>query len=178
MLKPLMLISTLIVASMLAACSQQDSAVEAQRKIEEARKEAAQDLSKAQQNASEMSAEAQRKLDAAREEARADVAEADAKANEKINSATDEAMDVAKNAKGDVAEVQADTVSKQGKADYDLAVAQADAQLKVSLERCDTMASALAGPCKDKANAAHEVAKANAKRALDDVHAVAKDIKR
>ncbi|HMM66560.1 MAG TPA: hypothetical protein PKC03_06430 [Dokdonella sp.] len=177
-MKNLLLVSMMAVALGLGACSQQDSAVEAQRDVEQARKQAAEDLAKAQQDANEQSAEAQKKLDAARSEARADVAQADTEANEKINSATGEALDAAKEARSDVAEVEADTINTQAKADYDLAVAKADAELKVALERCDTMDSGKAGPCKDQANAAHDIAKQNAKRALDDAQAAAKDAKR
>lgn len=177
-MKSVLLVSTMAAILGLSACNQQDSAVEAQQKVDQARQEAQQDLAKAQQQASKDSAEAQQKLDAAREEARADVAAADAKANEKINSATDEAMTTANAAKGDVADVQADTINAQAQADYDLAIAKADADLKVALERCDTMDSGKSGACKDQANATHDIAKSNAKRALDDAQAVAKDTKR
>ena len=100
------------------------------------------------------------------------------KASEKINAATDEAMSTADEAKGDVAEVQADTINTQAKADYDVAIAKADADLKIAREKCDAMPSGQAGACKDQADALHEIAKANAKRALDDAQAVAKDAKR
>ncbi len=177
-MKSLLLVSTLAAVLGLSACNQQDSPAEAQRKVDQASQQAAEDLSKAQQDASQASAEAQQKLDAAREAARADVAHADAKANEKINAATDQAMDAASEAQGNVAEVRADTINTQAKADYDVAIAQADADLKVSLEKCNAMPSGQAGACKDQANATHEIAKANAKRALDDAQAVAKDTKR
>jgi hypothetical protein len=177
-MKSILLVSTLAAFLSLGACNQQDSAIEAQRKVDAASQQAAEDLAKAQKDAATQSAEAQQKLDVARDEARADVAAADAKANEKINAATDEAMNTANAAKGDVADVRADTINTQAKADYDVAVATADAELKVALERCDTMDSGKAGACKDQANAAHDIAKSNAKRALDDAQAVAKDTKR
>ncbi len=177
-MKSVLLVSTLAAVLGLSACNQQDSAVEARQKVDQARQQAADDLAKVQQDASQASAEAQQKLDAAREAARADVANADAKANEKINAATDEAMNAASSAQGDVAEVRADTINTQAKADYDVAVAKADADLKVALEKCDALPSGQAGACKDQANASHEIAKANAKRALDDAQAVAKDTKR
>ena len=177
-MKNLMLVSMIALTLGLGACSQQDSAVEAQRDVEQARQQAAEDLAKAQQEASAQTAEAQRKLDVAREEARADVAKADTEANEKINSATGEALDAAQEARSDVAEVEADTINTQAKADYDLAVAKADADLKVALERCETMDSEKVGACKDQANAAHDIAKQNAKRALDDAQAAAEDAKR
>lgn len=177
-MKSVLLVSTLAAVLGLSACNQQDSAVEAQRNVDQAREQAAEDLAKAQQDAAQTSNEAQQKLDAAREAARADVAEADTRANEKINAATDEAMNTADEANQDVAEVRADTIHTQAKADYDVAVAKADADLKIALEKCDTMASGQAGACKDQANATHEIAKANAKRALDDAQAVARDTKR
>ncbi|HET9031653.1 MAG TPA: hypothetical protein VFN25_01980 [Dokdonella sp.] len=177
-MKSVLLVSTLAAVLGLSACSQQDSAVEAQRDVDQARQQAAEDVAEARQDAAQTSAEAQQKLDAAREAARADVAEADAKANEKINAATDEAMSTADEANQDVAEVRADTIHAQAKADYDLAVAKADADLKIALEKCESMASGQVVVCKDQANATHEIAKANAKRALDDAQAVARDTKR
>ncbi len=177
-MKSVLLVSTLAAVLGLSACNQQDSTVEAQRDVDQAQQEASKDLAEAQRDAAEKSAEAQQKLDAAREAARADVAEADTRANEKINAATDEAMNSADAANQDVAEVRAETIHTQAKADYDVAVAKADADLKVALEQCGTMPSGQSGACKDQANSAHEIAKANAKRALDDAQAVAKDTKR
>jgi hypothetical protein len=176
--KNTLLVAAIVAVLGLAGCNNQDSAVDAQRKVEEARVKAAEEVAKAQTDAVKKSEEAQRELDAARAEARADVAAADAKANETINDATTKAMDQAKEAGHDVAKVEANTIETQAKAAYDLAVTQADANLKVAKERCETLPSGQVGPCKDQADAAYETAKANAKRALDDANTAAADAKR
>lgn len=177
-MKNTMLVAALAAVIGMAGCGRRDSAAEAQRKIDEARMQAAEDVAKAQQEAARKSEEAQFRLDAARAEAHADVAAADAKANEAINDATAKAMDEARSAGRDVAKVEADTIEAQAKASHDLAIAKAEADLKVAKEHCDALPSGQSGPCKDQADAAFEAAKAQARRVRDDAMAAAADAKR
>ena len=178
-MKNLMLVSTIAAILGLGACSQQDSAVEAQRDVEQARQQAAEDLAKAQQEASAQSAEAAKKLDAARDEARAEVAKADTEANEKINSATGEAHGCRRRQRAAMSPRSRPIRSTHRP--RPTTILPWPRRMPISRspsKRARRWTSGKVAACKDQANAAHDIAKQNAKRALDDAQAAAKDAKR
>ena len=117
-------------------------------------------------------------LEAARTEADAEIAKAHADANAKINDASTAATDSAADSRADMVKVQADTMTTEAKAAYDVAIAKADAEHKVAKERCDAMNTGDKGACNDQADAARDLAKTNAQRALDDAKVAANDAKR
>lgn len=169
-----LLAASIIATLALSACEQRDTS----EKVGDTREQAAQDVAQVQQAAAEDVAKANDKLEAARTQAKADIANANADANSKINDASTAAMDAAADAQADVAAVQSDTITTQAQAAYDVAVAKADADQKIARERCDAMTTGDKGACGDQADAARDIAKTDAQRALDDAKVAANDAKR
>jgi hypothetical protein len=95
-----------------------------------------------------------------------DVADAQAKrASEVANARQDAAKDETK-AEAKVDDKTADLNNTNAKGAYDVAMAQADGDHKVALQRCDGLAGDAQKACKDQADAKYDLAKANAKSML------------
>jgi hypothetical protein len=95
-----------------------------------------------------------------------DVAEAQAKrAQEVANARQDAAKDEGK-AEAKVDDKTVDLNNANAKGAYDVAMAQADGDHKVALQRCDGLAGDPQKACKDQADAKYDLAKANAKAML------------
>jgi Tfp pilus assembly major pilin PilA len=95
-----------------------------------------------------------------------DVADAQAKrASEVANARQDAAKDENK-AEAKVDDKTADLNNTNAKGAYDVAMAQADGDHKVALQRCDGLAGDAQKACKDQADAKYDLAKANAKSML------------
>lgn len=95
-----------------------------------------------------------------------DVADAQAKrAQEVANASRDAAKDENK-AEATVDDKTADLDNTHAKGAYDVAMAQADGDHKVALQRCDGLAGDPQKACKDQADAKYDLAKANAKAML------------
>ena len=95
-----------------------------------------------------------------------DVADAQAKrASEVANARQDAAKDETK-AEAKVDDKTADLNNTNAKGAYDVAMAQADGDHKVALQRCDGLAGDTQKACKDQADAKYDLAKANAKAML------------
>jgi hypothetical protein len=95
-----------------------------------------------------------------------DVADAQAKrATEVANARQDAAKDESK-AEAKVDDKTTDLNNANAKGAYDVAMAQADGDHKVALQRCDNLAGDAQKACKDQADAKYDLAKANAKAML------------
>jgi hypothetical protein len=95
-----------------------------------------------------------------------DVAEAQAKrASEVANAQHDAAKDSDK-AEGKVDDKTVDLNNVNAKGAYDVAMAQADGDHKVALEKCDALSGDSQKACKDQADAKYDLSKANAKAML------------
>ena len=95
-----------------------------------------------------------------------DVAEAQAKrASEVANARQDAAKDENK-AEAKVDDRTADLNNTNAKGGYDVAMAQADGDHKVAMQRCDELAGDAQKACKDQVDAKYDLAKANAKAML------------
>jgi hypothetical protein len=95
-----------------------------------------------------------------------DVASAQAKrASEMANAKQDAAKDQNK-AEEKVDDKTADLNNANAKGSYDVAMAQADGDHKVALQKCDALSGDSQKACKDQADAKYDLAKANAKAML------------
>ncbi|MDQ2949341.1 MAG: hypothetical protein M3Y27_25940 [Acidobacteriota bacterium] len=95
-----------------------------------------------------------------------DVSEAQAKrASDVANARQDAAKDEGK-AEAKVDDKTADLNTTNAKGAYDVAMAQADGDHKVAVQRCDGLAGDSQKACKDQADAKYDLAKANAKAML------------
>lgn len=92
-----------------------------------------------------------------------DVAAAQAKrASEVANAKQDAAKDENK-AEAKVDDKTADLNNANAKGSYDVAMAQADGDHKVALQKCEALSGDSQKACKDQADAKYDLAKANAK---------------
>lgn len=91
-------------------------------------------------------------IDAAKQAAQHEVAEARAEASKDVKSA---AKTMGPGSKG--------VVDAKVTGSYDVAMAQADGEHKISTEKCLTLQTDVQPACKDQADAAYETAKATAK---------------
>jgi hypothetical protein len=95
-----------------------------------------------------------------------DVAEAQAKrASEVANAQHDAAKDSDK-AEGKVDDKTVDLNNVNAKGAYDVAMAQADGDHQVALQKCDALSGDSQKACKDQADAKYDLSKANAKAML------------
>lgn len=166
----LMSVASIAAAGLLAACS--PSPEDHAQDVAKAQQEADATVAKARAKAEEEHARTQAELDAARTQAQADVAKANAEAGEKINDASADASKVEQAADRKVADVQSDALKNEAQSRYDLAVAKADADYKVAVEKCAGM-TAGGDACKAAAKADAETVKQRAKLELDNANAAA-----
>ena len=95
-----------------------------------------------------------------------DVAAAQAKrASEGADAKQDAAKDENK-AEAKVDDKTADLNNANAKGSYDVAMAQADGDHKVALQKCEALSGDSQKACKDQADAKYDLAKANAKAML------------
>ena len=92
-----------------------------------------------------------------------DVAAAQAKASSEVANAKLDAAKDSNTAEGKVEEKTTDLNDVSAKGESDVAMAKADGDLKVMTEKCNIMSGTLQQACKDKAQAAYDMAKANVK---------------
>jgi hypothetical protein len=95
-----------------------------------------------------------------------DVADARAKRDSEVASAKQEAAKSEGKAESKVDDKTADLNNANAKGAYDVAMAQADGDHKVALQRCDSISGDSQKACKDRADAQYDLAKANAKAML------------
>jgi hypothetical protein len=95
-----------------------------------------------------------------------DVAAAQAKrASEVADARTDAAKDTGK-AEAKVDDKTVDLNNASAKGAYDVAMAQADGDHQVAVQRCSALSGDAQKACKDQADAKYDLAKANAKAML------------
>ena len=92
-----------------------------------------------------------------------DVAAAQAKASSEVANAKLDAAKDSNTAEGKVEEKTTDLNDVSAKGESDVAMAKADGDLKVMTEKCNIMSGNAQQACKDKAQAAYDMAKANVK---------------
>jgi hypothetical protein len=95
-----------------------------------------------------------------------DVAAAQAKRSSEVADAKQDAAKDANKAEAKVDEKAADLNNVNAKGSYDVAMAQADGDHKVALQKCDALSGDSQKACKDQADAKYDLAKANAKAML------------
>jgi hypothetical protein len=95
-----------------------------------------------------------------------DLADAQAKRASEVASARQDAAKDESKAEAKVDDKTADLNNTNAKGAYDVAMAQADGDHKVALQRCDGLAGDAQKACKDQADAKYDLAKANAKAML------------
>ena len=95
-----------------------------------------------------------------------DVAAARQKSANEVAKAQESAAKDADNATAKVNDKQGDLDATNAKGAYDVAIAKADGEHKVALEKCNALAGDAQKACKDQADARHELAEANSKAAL------------
>ncbi|HXP67559.1 MAG TPA: hypothetical protein VN815_18915 [Steroidobacteraceae bacterium] len=95
-----------------------------------------------------------------------DVADAQAKRAAEVANARQDAAKDENKAEAKVDDKTADLNNTNAKGAYDVAMAQADGDHKVALQRCDGLAGDAQKACKDQADAKYDLAKANAKAML------------
>ena len=95
-----------------------------------------------------------------------DVAEAQAKSASDVANARQDAAKDENKAEAKVEDKTADLNNTDAKGAYDVAMAQADGNHKVALQRCDGLGGDAQKACKDQADAKYDLAKANAKAML------------
>ncbi len=104
-------------------------------------------------------------------EVNADVAKAQTEKAEDVNEAladrSEVAADTAKEAVSADPDDRGDAIEDRAEANYNVAVAKIDGDLKIAKQVCDGMAAAMQKDCNVKAEAAHDVAKSAAKVTLE-----------
>jgi hypothetical protein len=95
-----------------------------------------------------------------------DVADAQAKRASEIANARQDAAKEETKAEAKVDGKTADLNNADAKGAYDVAMAQADGDHKVALQRCEGLNGDAQKACKDQADAKYDLAKANAKAML------------
>jgi hypothetical protein len=95
-----------------------------------------------------------------------DVAAAQAKRASEVADAKQSAAKDANSAEAKVDDKTNDLNSVNAKGAYDVAMAQADGDHKVALQKCDAVSGDAQKACKDQADAKYDLAKANAKAML------------
>jgi hypothetical protein len=119
-------------------------------------------------NKAEAPAEVQHDVADARAEAQRDMADAQADAREDMADAQKDVADAA--AKGDNAELadaSQDASQTQTQNEFKVAVARAEANHKVAVEKCESLSGELQRDCKDRADAELETAKRQAEQVRD-----------
>jgi hypothetical protein len=95
-----------------------------------------------------------------------DVADAQAKRASEVANARQDAAKEETKAEAKVDDKTAGLNNADAKGAYDVAMAQADGDHKVALQRCDGLNGDTQKACKDQADAKYDLAKANAKAML------------
>jgi hypothetical protein len=95
-----------------------------------------------------------------------DVAAAQAKRASEVADAKQDAAKDSNKAETKVDEKASDLNNVNAKGAYDVAMAQADGDHKVALQKCDAFSGDSQKACKDQADAKYDLAKANAKAML------------
>jgi hypothetical protein len=95
-----------------------------------------------------------------------DVAAAQAKRASEVADAKQDAAKDANKAETKVDDKTVDLANANAKGAYDVAMAQADGDHKVALQKCDALSGDSQKACKDQADAKYDLAKANAKAML------------
>jgi Tfp pilus assembly major pilin PilA len=95
-----------------------------------------------------------------------DVADAQAKRASEVANARQNAAKDENKAEAKVDDKTSDLNNTNAKGAYDVAMAQADGDHKVALQRCEGLAGDAQKACKDQADAKYDLAKANAKAML------------
>lgn len=104
-------------------------------------------------------------------EVNADVSQAQTEKAEDVNAAMADRSEVAADTAKDAASTDPDdrggAMKDRAEANYDVAMAKIDGDLKIAKQACDGMAVAMQKNCNVKAEAAHDVAKSDAKVKMD-----------
>jgi hypothetical protein len=95
-----------------------------------------------------------------------DVAAAQAKRASEVADAEQSAAKDSSKAEAKVDDKTNDLNNANAKGAYDVAMAQADGNHKVALQKCDALSGDSQKACKDQADAKYDLAKANAKAML------------
>ena len=95
-----------------------------------------------------------------------DVASAQAKRASEVADAKQNAAKDANKAEAKVDDKTVDLNNVNAKGAYDVAMAQADGDHKVALQKCDALSGDAQKACKDQADAKYDLSKANAKAML------------
>ena len=95
-----------------------------------------------------------------------DVAAAQAKRASAVADAKQDAAKDENKAEAKVDDKTADLNNANAKGSYDVAMAQADGDHKVALQKCEALSGDSQKACKDQADAKYDLAKANAKAML------------
>lgn len=95
-----------------------------------------------------------------------DVASAQAKRAAEVADAKQDAAKDSNKAEAKVDDKTSDLDNVNAKGSYDVAMAQADGDHKVALQKCDAFSGDSQKACKDQADAKYDLAKANAKAML------------
>jgi len=95
-----------------------------------------------------------------------DVAAAQAKRASEVADAKQDAAKDENRSEAKVDDKNADLNNANAKGSYDVAMAQADGDHKVALQKCDALSGDSQKACKDQADAKYDLAKANAKAML------------
>lgn len=95
-----------------------------------------------------------------------DVAAAQAKRASEVADARQDAAKDENKAEAKVDDKTADLNNANAKGSYDVAMAQADGDHKVALQKCEALSGDSQKACKDQADAKYDLAKANAKAML------------
>jgi hypothetical protein len=95
-----------------------------------------------------------------------DVSEAQAKRAAEVANARQDAAKDENKAEAKVDDKTVDLNNANAKGAYDVAMAQADGDHKVAIQRCDGLKGDAQKACKDQADAKYDLAKANAKAML------------
>ena len=95
------------------------------------------------------------------------VSSAQAKASSEVADAKQEAGKDINSAQAKMNEQGTDLNNANAKGSYDVAMAKADGDHKVSTARCDALAGDAQKTCKDQADASYDLAKASAKTTLE-----------
>jgi hypothetical protein len=95
-----------------------------------------------------------------------DVAAAQAKRASEVADAKQDAAKDTNKAEAKIDDKTADLNNVNAKGSYDVAMAQADGDHKVALQKCDSLSGDSQKACKDQADAKYDLAKANAKAML------------
>jgi hypothetical protein len=95
-----------------------------------------------------------------------DVSAAQAKRASEVADAKQDAAKDANKAEAKVDDKSNDLNNVNAKGAYDVAMAQADGDHKVALQKCDALSGDSQKACKDQADAKYDLAKANAKAML------------